>query len=202
MKEFKESGDIRINRLSYYHKVESLGDAIGDLNEGKSIVNLNVDHFEKTNHNQMPSALSLALGQLGEGAVIRNFKMTNTTVSNPHYFCLSLSEVRSKALLDKFNADAIIEIKNPIKFFKALSSSIPTFDHALFSPCDYSGRTKNYSMNKHDDSWKNYSLLKDVDYEYQKEVRAVWSIPGISDSDHISLKSQKAANYCKFYFDP
>ena len=197
LKSFQRNGLLRISRLSYYHNIENLGKAIGDKDEGKSFVDLDIDYFEKTSENNPPSALGILFGNLGNGAIIKNLKIKNATISDRDYFCLCLSETRSKSLMADFNADSYIEIKNPIKFFKVISSSVADYNHAIFAKCDYSGRRKKYNMYNHDDDWKKHPFLKDPEYINQREVRAVWNINN-TEKDHITLKCFAAIKFCKF----
>ena len=195
---FRKQGILRLSRLFYYHKVEELGHDIGDLYEGTSTVNLDIDYFEKTETNSPPSATSILVGEMGTGAVVENCKVINSTVSNKNLFCLSMSLKRSKELLSEFSADEYFEIKRPDKFFKSISRSIKTLESAFLVKCEYTGRIKNYNLDHHDDDWLKYAYLKEPRYSNQEEVRGVWAIPNISE-DHVFVKCFEATRYCKFF---
>jgi len=172
-----------------------LGQAIGDELEGTSIVNLDIDYFEKTENNAPPLALSM-LFNLGTGGTVKNLKMANAKNSNKDLFCLSMNLKRSKELIVEFDAQTYFEIKRLDKFFKAISRSINGLSCASVVKCEYTGRVKNYNVYDHDDDWLKYAYLKEPRYSPQEEVRGLWEIPNIT-RDHIFVKCYEATKYCK-----
>jgi len=203
LKAFFQSGSLKVGTLYEYRDIEKYGHVIGDKDEG----------FHKTE-------FSLAGGgefDLQDGSVEANFfrehilrpdqmnlqvkiklvdgvKIISESRSPDLYvYCVS-SEFNADAM-EQFGCDSCLEIVNPAGFFRAISHKIRhkgTLDglHEI----QYLGKETHYTQpHQH-----HPSVMKDPEFRYQKEWRAIWN-PIKIPRGPLFLNVPKAIQHCRVY---
>jgi hypothetical protein len=92
--------------------------------------------------------------------------------------------------------DACIKITNPIKFFGLINSTLgERANYQISSLCKYANRKKH-----HEKSEVHPTLLKPPKYEYQAEVRTIWSFNDANEPEDVFLEIPELTSFCELYF--
>lgn len=208
---FLEQGKIRIGTLYDYRRSE-LGAAIGDYNEGKKSLyernpnGLLIMDSEAGQHSTQDYANSLGVPEscfrgsetipipsFMDDRIIRNGSNPgrvqfiidgggplSAEFEDKDSYIFSCSSTFDRNAMLEFGYDACIVIHDPNEFFKRISKSIKRLGNfVLAKECVYSNRQLHH-LAEH--AHLRAALIKENQYEYQKEVRAIW------DANHKMIK--------------
>ncbi len=200
IREFLETGHMRLAQLSYSQDIEALGTAIGDDQEGytEGTYVQRGDYYHTgivTPETPAPLREQAARGNLDNGAHIlfRNDVWVDTRVANPA-FIQSTSRVLSRRMLTDFG-NTVIRIDDPLAYTQAIALGLHLQAGRIASnmgwgPCQYySSRTFEWeSRHVHP------GFVKTDAYAYQEEVRFYWQVEDPSKPVFITVPD--AARVC------
>lgn len=200
---FFRSGSLKIGTLYEYRNEEELGKVIGDGEEGSYVTELLSPHGREVDLAcRSPEANYFRQHILRPDQWDSKVKIVMEAGANliantnsPNYYIYCVSSVFDEQAMHQFGCDSCIEITNPEKFFKAISKVIRHkggFDgvHRITY-----GLKKTDYLNPHQ---VHPALLKDPQYSYQSEVRAIWN-PKKEPRGSLFVKVPKAIRYCREY---
>jgi hypothetical protein len=201
---FFRRGSMKIGTLHEYRQVEQYGKVIGDQHEGLHITEFSLsgggevdlskntpeaDFFRKhvMRPDQQNSNVKLVFQ---DGARI----MVHSSSVDLYIYCMT-SEFNHK-VMSLFKCDACMEITNPTAFFHAISRKIRHQGKLDgWVAIQYASKETHYTKpHQH-----NPAVLKDLNFSYQKEWRAIW-VPQKTKVQPIYIDVPKAIRHCKIHF--
>ncbi|HCE1608295.1 hypothetical protein L1D18_15015 [Vibrio parahaemolyticus] len=193
-------GGIRVGTLHDFRRSEHKR-GIADPQEGKKsvehhIISDTIQLGDKNNINARAVSAFNAIG--GSGQVTLKNVGFSRSFDSPDFFILCSAYEKSKTVMHQFDgADSCVQIYNPMKFYRELTyllnSITPVYFHGVHR-VTYKGRKEKWDGH----SWGiDPALIKENEFDQQKEVRAIW-VPkfGQEISPQI-LGSVKLASACK-----
>lgn len=203
LKAFFQFGSLKIGTLYEYRNEEELGKVIGDGEEGTYVTELlspngreidlsgssaEADYFRQ--HVLRPDQWNSKVKVVMEaGASL----ITNT--NSPNYYIYCVSSHFDELVMHQFGCDSCIEIVHPEKFFKAISKVIRHKGGFEGVHRIAYGPKKTDHLNPHG---VHPALLKDSEYSYQAEMRAIWK-PKKEPQAALFVKVPRAIRYCREY---
>lgn len=200
---FLSRGSLKIGTLYEYRKTEAYGEVIGDKNEGLHKTELflpgggeidlasaspEAEYFRK--HVLRPDQRDAKVKIILEnGARL----IAHSNSEDLYIYCMT-SEY-SPGVMKEFGCDACLEIFRPREFFNAISRKIR--HKAKFNgldPIQYMNKTTHYKS----PHTIHPAVMKDIEYEYQKEWRAIW-IPDKSRREPLYINVPRAIRHCRPY---
>lgn len=173
------TGSVRIGTLREYRNTEEYGVVVGDADEG---VTSAVDADSELPPARISPSPPGRFGFLTPG----DERLTSVSIYAtedyiqfveewPDSYVYCLSQKLNAKLMTAFDADAVVEVREPLRFFCALTRSlrrrvkIATY---FFGSCGYQSRVRSL-----EDRSFPPAFIKDPSYSYQREARGVW-LPG------------------------
>jgi hypothetical protein len=198
---FLDRGSLKIGTLYEYRKTETYGNVIGDNNEGLHKTELflpgggeidlasdtpEAEYFRQhvLRPDQRDAKVKLILE---DGARF----IAHSNSEDLYIYCLT-SEY-SPAVMREFGCDACLEIFRPQEFFEVISRKIR--HKAKFNGLgriQYINKTTHYKQ----PHMIHPAAMKDLEYEYQKEWRAIW-IPNKFQCQPLFINVPKAIRHCR-----
>ncbi|HTN94670.1 MAG TPA: hypothetical protein VMJ33_08825, partial [Gallionella sp.] len=186
-----KKGKLRIGTLYEYRDIEKHGTVIGDKEEGKKSLYMDVKYGNWTHNNQPEFSKSVL--KIGEGGVVHVIDSTIEVVENsPNIFIFCTTEDFDQNAMADFGYDCCVVIEKPERFFSAISHTIR--HKAIFEGvfrCQYVSRRQPHDA----DHGTHPAIIKDPSYKPQKEVRALWK-PIKKNIEPIIIECRDAARYC------
>ena len=196
-------GTFQVCPLAYYQNTEKLGEQIGDDEEGVKKTNLHVDHYKNSDNNKEKDFVNNFF-KAEDGA---NFELRNLTLSAPqidnNYYVYCLSSLYSLDLMEEFKANAIVKIKQPFKFIKAMSENLSPWivGNPEIVRCIYRNREFNYTQDNYINDGIPPYTLKPNRYSHQKEIRVVWKPVNVNGmEERIITSCPNIIEYCEFEY--
>ena len=203
---FFKNGLLKIGTLYEYRDEEELGSTIGDEDEGVIITTLNLpetgvvdlgkntpetDYFKK-HFNLHPQMYEKHIKlHMGPGVKF------NATSESQDYYIYCASALYDKAVMEDFECDSCIEILDTRKFFREITKKLKfKAEYEGLYNIDYDSITKSYKT----PHTTHPALLKDLEYQNQVEVRALWQ-PKTKPKGSLYINVPKARKFCKEYKD-
>lgn len=198
---FLSRGSLKIGTLHDYRKTESYGDVIGDKNEGLHKTELFLkgggeidlasnspesEYFRK--HVLQPEQRDAKVKIILEDGA-RLIAHSNS----PDLYIYCVSSEYSPTVMKEFGCDACLQIFRPYEFFDAISRKIR--HQAVFNglgPVTYLNKTTHYTQ----PHTLHPAVMKDPEYEYQKEWRSIW-VPKKTNNQPLILNVPKAIRHCR-----
>jgi hypothetical protein len=190
-----QSGVLRIGTIYEYRKEELFGKEIGDIDEGKKIKlwELSGKMYEK---GDVPEVFfeSGAI-KMGEGVKIGGTGPVRLVESCPNYFIYSASLSFETSLFGSIDKeyDACVQIRDCDKFANAITKEIER-PFLGWHGCVYGPKTTKDLTDRTND----HTIRKEIKYEYQKEIRAIWG-PVSKETKGQLIKVSNVRIYCKKY---
>lgn len=200
---FLTRGSLKIGTLHEYRQTEAYGHVIGDRNEGLHKTELylegggeidltskspEAEYFRKhvLRPDQQDSKVKIILE---DGARL----VAHSNSQDLYIYCMT-SEY-SPAAMKEFGCGACLQIVRPNEFFEAISRKIrhrATFNG--LGPIKYLNKTTHYTQ----PHTLHPAVMKDLEYEYQKEWRAVW-VPQKAPRHPLFINVPRAIRHCRAY---
>lgn len=196
-----DKGKIKLGTLFEYKNEDLYGPDIGDKGEGTLTEWSRIDkeNVTQSDLNRIEGKVFKVANGV-KGVKLNCLVAVSQKSSNLYVF--SSSKVFNVELMRKLSADyhkkydACVKITNPKKFIKVVSSAIKEIGKfETYEPCCYMHRTKHHSkMAPHP------VFIKEPRYQYQEEVRAVWSSIRKEGLQSQFLELPKLTKYCELYY--
>lgn len=200
---FLARGSLKIGTLHEYRQTKAYGHVIGDKNEGLHKTELflegggeidlasnsqEAEYFRK--HVLRPDQHD-AIGKiiLADGARL----VAHGNSQDLYIYCMT-SEY-SPTVMKEFGCDSCLELVRPNEFCEAISRKIR--HRAMFNglgPISYQNKTTHYTR----PHTLHPAVMKDLEYEYQKEWRAIW-IPEKAPEKPLFINVPRAIRHCRPY---
>lgn len=197
-----ERGLIKIGTLFEYQKEDQYGKNIGDKGEGSLTEwsRISRENVTQKDLNRIERQV-FKIGNGVKGAALHNC-LAAVTQNSRDLYIYSVSRVFNIELLrtlcedyhEKY--DSCVRINNPEKFIKAVSDAFS--DKGKFEAtalCCYMSRTKHHSK-----SVPHPVFIKEPHYQYQEEIRTVWSPVTEETIQGEIIEIPNLSNYCELYF--
>ena len=187
-----EYGRLRIGTLYEYRDMEKHGSVIGDDAEGKKSAFMEVGTETWSNDTQPNFTRDFFKAIDGGSFTISGITLEKPKES-PDFYLYCCTTEYSKDVMEEFGYDACVIIRNPERFFRALSKSLR---HKVSSfqgvyECQY--RERRVSHERETDA--HPAIIKAPKYQNQKEIRAFWT-PEKRNVSPIMVQSRKAVRHC------
>ncbi|MEZ8470771.1 hypothetical protein AB6D20_007280 [Vibrio splendidus] len=187
-----EQGSLRIGTLYEFRDEEKHGKEVGDNKEGTKSAYMEVDNEQWSPSNQ--PEFSKSFFNLGTNGSINISGVTLERPQNsPDFYIYCTTYEFDESAMRDFGYDTCIEIEQPEKFFKCISKSLKhKANYQGSHRCKYQPRRLPHNL----DSGVHPSLVKEVEYAYQKEVRSIW-VPTKQNIEPIIIKAKNIQKYCR-----
>ena len=198
---YMAKGSLKIGTLYEYRQVEKYGHVIGDKNEGLHKTELflpNGGEIQSTSNT--PEGIFIRQHLLNPEQQDMNFRMIlekgARIIAESHsqdLFVYCITSEFNPEVMKEFGCDSCLEITRPEEFFHAISRKIR--HTAKFEGCfsiTYASKLTHYSK-PHE---IHPATMKDTEYEYQKECRAIW-IPHKASCNPIFVDVPRAIRFCR-----
>lgn len=192
-------GVVRLGTFNKYQKMElEQGDLVrGDRYDGQKFVE--IDHYSPDGRKAPPVIKMLTGSEYPPGITLQNCTIS---FSSNNILVMCMSSNLSVDIARQFdNATECIQINNPDWFFLSITKSLRKafgrkYEFIGLHPCIYVP-SRTYKHNEESAHLQDQHLIKDISYEKQKEVRALWRCKdgGIAD-DHVDLICPNIGKYC------
>lgn len=206
-------GRFRVGTLYDYRRNEEYGSEIGDKNEGSLNAHSSVLSWTSGNPSlanehagmfvRQPGTVSFGAGDsisFGPGGSISfssdgRVRMQNVGLQSRLHiadlYVLSLSAEPKRELMVKMGYDACFEISD-VEAFLALLPAPPNSQLMGCSFVSYQSRNMHYQAAR----TVNPAFIKEPQFAYQKEIRAVWA-PSQARIEAAIMQSKAAAQLCR-----
>lgn len=187
-------GSIRIRPLVYYTNEETLGNAVGDRNEGQRQSSMVIKNY-CGGANATPNERQF-LRELGFGNTqAQSIYMSEIVVSVTNYYAYCISDILSNDLLDDFLKDepaSVVTIADLSRFYSAVTSALGGYaiPHG-FQKIVYVDKEYNYQTF----GPINPAYVKQITYAHQSEIRMLWAAEG-KLFEYIDIRSDEIAWLC------
>jgi hypothetical protein len=197
---FLQRGSLKIGTLYEYRKTEEYGNVIGDKDEG-----LHKTELALSGGGEIDLATSSPEAEFFRTYILRpDQRHLKTKIvmadgarlvahSNaPDLYIYCMTSEYNETVMKEFGCNACLEISRPTEFFAAISHTIRhkgRFDG--FGPIQYMDKTTNY-LKPHR---VHPAAMKDNEYAYQKEWRAIW-IPAKQPCQPLFVDVPRAIRHC------
>ncbi len=204
LRAFLERGSLRIGTLHDYQQTEKYGLAIGDAGEG--VLHLTTEfrtleehtahwkEWRRANGQDQPPPRIAKVTSVELVAVLRESPdgvVATTQADDGYLFCASSRY--SAELMGPLGYDACLEIVDPDGFFLAVSGVLgERADFLGYRPVAYVGRS--WSRASHPGVPR--ALLKEPEYAYQAEIRALWK-PRLRPIAPLLIDAPAARAFCR-----
>ncbi|MBF8296983.1 MAG: hypothetical protein HW389_3528 [Bacteroidetes bacterium] len=119
-------------------------------------------------------------------------------IESPDFFVLCLSSEFSQAVMAEFaDVDTCLEIINVRAFFQEITDTLNAASPVSFRgfrECHYSERVEKWNER---DFGTHPALMKEPDFEMQKEARAIWHPLSPGSIHPITIRSPNLIGLCK-----
>ncbi|MHB9030477.1 MAG: hypothetical protein ACYC9O_17055 [Candidatus Latescibacterota bacterium] len=188
------AGNIRIGTLHSFRKAEMLGAGVGDRMEGKRT---DCSKDINTKSGDRMNAVERRAMRIPSGMILRN-NYVEVTIDCKDCYILCFSQDLDPAIAVKMGEmgsevyDSCIEIYDVAGLLIKISEEMAEFSQFIgLFPCTYGSRRR-----KHDEPEIHPALLKDPIYDYQLEMRAIWT-PTAGSPKPISVNIEDCSSYCR-----
>jgi hypothetical protein len=190
-------GVIRIGTLADFRKSEVHGNQIGDDAEGVRIDEYPADLSFTAEDQPEWSKQSFKL-KPGARLRIQSYGIRHKITSQDQWI-LSFSETSAPSVGKEIctDYDACVEIVDIASFLRGVSFALGGQNkYEGIYKCRYERRSQDGDTRKP----VHPALLKDPTYQYQQEVRAIWSMGGKSIFKPSNVANIELTNYCRRLF--
>ncbi|HYR05890.1 MAG TPA: hypothetical protein VEP71_04335 [Gallionella sp.] len=185
-------GKLRIGTLYEYRDIEKHGTIVGDEDEGKKSLYMDVASEKWTADNQPDFTKGLI--KIANGSSVHMEDVTfQKSESSPDYYLYCTTEKFDENALKDFGYDACVVIEKPNLFFAAITRTLRhkgTFEGTFC--CQYVSRRVEYDK----DHGIHPAIIKDPSYKDQKEIRTLWK-PFKTNISPLVIDCRDAAKYCR-----
>lgn len=201
---FFRRGSLKIGTLYEYRNTEQYGLVIGDQDEGVHRTSLTLTKGDKIDLGSntleadfFRNALAKPIEQTSNIKIVALDSGYTLKVQSqsPDLYIYCMSSRYDKEVMRQFGCDSCIEIIDPMAFLATISHRIrhkARFDG--FAPICYMSRDTHYK-NPHR---IHPAIMKDIDFQYQDEWRAIW-VPIKTSREPLIIEVPKAISHCKRY---
>lgn len=196
-----KKGSVKIGTLFDYKNEDELGTDIGDKNEGVLTEWSNDKETKRTQSDlNRIEKLAFRIKEGLEGVQIKDC-LVQATQQSPDFFIYSVSDVFNVHIMRKLcrdyhtTYDACVRIIDPNAFINAVSKLFKDKGHYETSAyIQYMDRTRHYK-----DLTPHPALIKEPKFEYQKEIRSIWS-PVITTAIPEIIEAEEIKQYCQIIY--
>lgn len=192
-------GLYRIGTLGDFRKLEHL-EGISDTEEGVKFVNVDIENEVFKTGAEVPKNLaSLGLIRCDDSSTnitLTNIHTTHTLIAPDAYIWCASTEKSAEVMSQFGGANTCVEIHDVPRFITVLNQIMLTMDVIFLGVFEvqYRNRSENW---KRDSLGLHPALIKSLDFQLQKEVRAIW-VPRHSDPiEPTHGRCDGLANYCR-----
>jgi len=189
---------MRIGTLYDFRRSEEFGEEIGDKDEGRKSITMELKPGHYDINNPIPSDAPINvtfkpggfMSFAGEGVRI------GTGIEDQDAFIYCLTEENDPVQLAKLGYLSGFEVHDVSGFHDAitsvLSNKVGAFSFARVGKCVYKSRDEDYNSV----TGVPPTLIKEPKYSYQREYRIVWRDIRIQDYQPIVLNVPNARKFC------
>ena len=191
---FFKRGKLRIGTLYDYRKDEKSNVARMDKGEGTIILYSDEDIDSEHPENISPIARDCVSVHKGQYTRFIGFRFQKT-VEIPNYHILCTSEEYNLKIMSAFDCDCCVQINRPTDFFQTINGCLrqKVLVHKEYhvERCIYQDRARHWLHQ----SGPHPALIKDPEYEYQREVRVIWT-PASYVVEPVFITCKAARKFC------
>ncbi len=204
---FIKAGTVKVGTLYGYRNVERHGTEIGDHKEGTKVTICTDPAKSFADVETHPILSKFIRAAPGAQININNAQFRIEELS-PNYYIYSMAEHLDPDIARNMGYDACLVINQPQLFLLSIDECLRPVtgvkDKFILERCQYTSRTQLFSR-EHNifpniEHQVHPALIKDGNYSYQKEVRAIWE-PMSVGIEPIIIQCPQAVKYCELSND-